>query len=215
MKKNITPDKQSGTLKDALLLFKLIHDEAISEDARHHLLEYVDDILNSAPMTDAAHNKSLFLRGFVDGWQRSDSHSRRNVGEVLQRVKAGETLEQVLDDFNAQLQRSAAAQRAAWLTMPQPKDRNSDEWRYWKLRCLEDAFQGNDIKANEQAWEEFKTLLTGLMAEGGFWYAGNAIALLPHLLIARQEIDWAKANERPSQSAVKGAQKRRQKGASS
>jgi hypothetical protein len=203
-------DQQSGTRKDALLLFKLIHDEAISEDARHHLLEYVDDILNSAPLTDAAHNKPLFLRGFVDGWQRSDSHSRRNVGEILGRVKAGETLEQVLDDFNAQLQRSVAVQRAAWLTMPQPKDRNSDEWRYWKLRRLEDALQGNDIEASEQAWKEFKTLLTGLMAEGGFWYTGNAVALLPHLLIVRQEIDRAKASERPSQG-MKGGLRRRQK----
>jgi hypothetical protein len=38
---------------------------------------------------------------------------------------------------------------------------------------------------------------------------------MPHLIIARQEIDKMNARERRAQAAIKGAQKRRQKGASS
>ncbi len=215
MKKNSTENKQSGTLKDALLLFKLIHDEAISEDARRHLLEYVDDILNSASLTDAAHNKSLFLRGYVEGLEQTDSHSRRNIGEILERIKAGETLEEIIDDFNAQLQRSAEAQRVKWLTMSEPKDKTSSEWRYWTLRRTAHAFQNGDMAARKEAWNEFEALLKGLMADASFWHISNALALMPHLIIARQEIDKMNARERRAQAAIKGVLKRRQKGASS
>ncbi len=38
------------------------------------------------------------------------------------------------------------------------------------------------------AWEEYKALLMGLIANGNFWHTSFAIRLLPLLLDAQQEI---------------------------
>ncbi|MBA3716117.1 MAG: hypothetical protein H0W76_27315 [Pyrinomonadaceae bacterium] len=104
MQKNDTTAKDSGvTRADALLLFKLITDEAGAEDARRSLLEYVDEILNASPISDLTNDRPLFLRGFTEGWPRADQHSRRNVGAILRRVKGGETVESIIADFRAEL----------------------------------------------------------------------------------------------------------------
>jgi hypothetical protein len=201
---NTTTANASGvTRADALLLFKLINDEAVSEDARRHLAEYVDDILSASEVSDLTNNKPLFLRGFAEGWPRADKYSRRNVGELLQRVKCGEALESVIADFRGQLDAGAEARLERWLTMPEPKDKTSDEWRYWKLRRMERAFDGEDGAAYRQAWQEFKLLLNDLMAVEEFWHTGNARALLPHLIIARQQIDKQKARAKRVRAAKK------------
>jgi hypothetical protein len=87
--------------------------------------------------------------------------------------------------------------------MPEPEDKTSDEWRYWKLRRMERAFEGGDGAAYKQAWAEFKLLLNDLMAVEGFWHTGNARALLPTLIIARQQIDEQKAREKKVRAAKK------------
>jgi hypothetical protein len=209
--KSTTTNKQRVTRTDALLLFDLIHDEAVSEDVRCHLIEYVDDVLNSSPISDLTNSRPLFLRALLDGWQRAGKHSRRNVGEVLQRVKGGEALESVIADFRGQLDAGAEARLERWLTMPEPKDKTSDEWRYWKLRRMEKAFDGKDGEAYKQAWQDFRVLLKGLMADESFWHTGTARALLPHLIIARQRIDKQHAHEKRSRAGMKGAESRRMK----
>lgn len=103
MKDTTTTNESEVTRTDALLLFNLINDEAVAEDARRHLREYVDDVLNAAPITDATNNRPLFLRGFAEGWHRVSDHVRRNVGEILQRVKGGESVESVIGDFLRQM----------------------------------------------------------------------------------------------------------------
>ncbi len=212
-KKDTTTNESEVTRADALLLFKLINDEAVSEDARWHLTEYVDDILSGAPATDPTNNRPLFLRGFSEGWPRADDHSRRNVGEFLCRVKKGESVESIIADFRGQLDANAAAYAERWLTMPEPKDKTSDEWRYWKLRRMEKAFDG-DGEAYKQAWTEVTDLLKGLMAEADFWHTGNARALLPTLIIARQRIDETRAfEERESAKAERAATRRKKGGA--
>jgi antitoxin (DNA-binding transcriptional repressor) of toxin-antitoxin stability system len=207
--KDTTTSRSEVTRADALLLFKLINDVAVSEDARRHLAEYVDDILNGAPATDPTNNRPLFLRGFIEGWPRADKHTRRNVGEFLQRVKAGEPVETIIADFRGQLDAGAAAYAERWLTMPEPKDKTSDEWRYWTLRRMERAFEGDDHAAYKGAWAEFTALLKGLMADEDFWHIGNALSLLPHLIIARQQIDERNAREKRSRAGMKGAATRR------
>jgi antitoxin (DNA-binding transcriptional repressor) of toxin-antitoxin stability system len=202
-KNNTTAHESEVTRADALLLFKLINDKAVSKDARHRLAEYVDEVLNAAPITDATNNRPLFLRGFVEGWQQVGGHSRRNVGEILQRVKSGETLESVITDFQRQMTSNEEAHRGGWLNMPEPKDKTSDEWRYWKLRRMEKAFDASDREAYAEAWREFRALLDGLMAEPDFWHTGNARTLLPDLIIARQEIDRTRAFEK--RQRAKGA----------
>jgi hypothetical protein len=204
MQNNTTTANESGvTRADALLLFKLINDEAVSEDARRHLAEYVDDILSASEVSDLTNNRPLFLRGFIEGWPRADKYSRRNVGELLQRVKCGEALASIIADFRGQLDAGAEARLERWLTMPEPKDKTSDEWRYWKLRRMERAFDGEDGAEYKQAWQEFKLLLNDLMAEEDFWHTGNAHALLPRLIIARQQIDKQKARAKRVRAAKK------------
>jgi hypothetical protein len=204
-----TANESKVTRADALLLFKLINDEAVSEDARRHLAEYVDDILSASEVSDLTNNRPLFLRGFAEGWPRADNYSRRNVGELLQRVKRGEALESIIADFRGQLDAGAEARLERWLTMPEPKDKTSDEWRYWKLRRMERAFAGADGEAYRQAWQEFRALLKGLMADESFWHTGNARALLPDLIIARQQIDKQNAYEKRVHAGVKSAASRR------
>jgi hypothetical protein len=204
MQNNTTTANESEvTRADALLLFKLINDEAVPEDARRHLAEYVDDILSASEVSDLTNNRPLFLRGFIEGWPRADKYSRRNVGELLQRVKCGEALASIIADFRGQLDAGAEARLERWLTMPEPKDKTSDEWRYWKLRRMERAFDGEDGAEYKQAWQEFKLLLNDLMAEEDFWHTGNAHALLPRLIIARQQIDKQKARAKRVRAAKK------------
>lgn len=212
MKDTTTANESEVTRADALRLFNLINDETVAQDARRHLTEYVDEILDAAPVTDPTNNRPLFLRGFVEGWGRVDDPSRHNVGEVLQRVKGGESLESVIGDFQRQMTAGNEAIRERWLTMPEPKDKTSDEWRYWTLRRMERAFDGDDREAYNQAWAEFTALLKGLIADEDFWHTGNARALLPHLIIARQRIDEQNAREKRSRAGVKGAETRRKKG---
>ena len=54
----------------------------------------------------------------------------------------------------------------------------------------------------------------GLMRDEDFWHVNNALALLPHLIIARQEIDRRGARDKRLKAAMKAAQTRAaQKGA--
>ncbi len=99
--------------------------------------------------------------------------------------------------------------------MPKPKDKTSSQWRYWTLRKTAHAFQNGYMTARKQAWNEFEALLKGLMADGDFWHISNALAMMPHLIIARREIDKMNERERRAQAVIKGVLKRRQKGASS
>jgi len=213
MKKHTTANESGVTRADALLLFNLINDEAVAEDARRYLTEYVDDILSASQVSDLTNNKPLFLRGFAEGWQRASSHSRRNVGEVLQRVKKGEAIESVIADFRGQRDAGDKAYRERWLNMPEPKDKTSDEWRHWKLRRMGQAFEGEDSGAYARAWDEFRSLLKGLLTDPGFWHVSHACALLPHLIIARQEIDRLDAFACASRAGMKGAATRRRRAA--
>jgi hypothetical protein len=102
--------------------------------------------LSAAPVTDLTNNKALFMR-FTAGWRGAGDHSRRNVGEFLSRVKAGESVESIIADFRGQLDAGAKAYAERWLTMPEPKDKTSDEWRYCSLRRMGRAFDGEDGEA--------------------------------------------------------------------
>lgn len=71
----------------------------------------------------------------------------------------------------------------------EPKDRLSNEWRHWKLRQFEQAFNSGELETYTAAWTEFRDLLRGLMADGNFWHTSHATELLPHLLSIRQYLD--------------------------
>jgi hypothetical protein len=126
-------------------------------------------------------------------------------------VAHGESLAAIHAGREAARARRHAEREAERLNVPEPKDKTSDEWRYWKLRRMERAFDGEDGAEYKQAWAEFTALLKGLMADESFWHTGNARALLPHLIIARQQIDHARAFERSQSAAAKGTAARRKK----
>jgi hypothetical protein len=68
---------------------------------------------------------------------------------------------------------------------PEPADKTSKDWRYWKLRNLEFDLESDDEELRGRAWREFDELYQ--------WFRGSsrqpastARAVLPHLIIARQ-----------------------------
>jgi uncharacterized protein (UPF0147 family) len=203
-KKNSTP--QTNTRKTALRLFNLLHDERVPKDARRTLMEWTDDIANDSPLTDPAQNRNLFLRAFVDGWQRPDSaHARTVMCEILSRLDASESLESIFADFDRERVEWARKAKEEERRKPEPEDKLSDAWRYWTLRKFEDAFNGDDRAAYTAAWREFKTLLNGLTSDGNFYYTSFALALLPQLIICRQEIDKLTRRDRKSKAGMKAA----------
>ena len=195
-----------GLRKDALLLFNLIHDESVPKDVRHEITEYVDEVISGAPSSDAVNNKPHFLRCFTESAAGGLTYQ---VAEILKRLKKGETAESIIRGFDRAREEWRAEREAEMLNASEPKDRLSDEWRYWKLRRMEKAFEGGDRGLYAQVWDEFRSLLKGLLADGSFWHVSNARALLPHLISARQEIDRMDAFEKRSRDGLKGAAARR------
>jgi hypothetical protein len=94
----------------------------------------------------------------------------------------------------------------------EPVDRLSNEWRYWKIREVEKAFSEKEAKAWGEAWDYYRDLLRGLMAEGSFWHTYFARNLLPYLIEARQHIDGLHQQERRVRAGMKGAAARQKKG---
>jgi hypothetical protein len=97
---------------------------------------------------------------------------------------------------------------------PQPKW-DTPEWLEWKLRQMKKAFDGSDAEAYTQAWDEFKTLLNGLLTASDFWHVSHAVALLPTLLAARQEIDLMNRHEKRMRAGMKAAETRKVRSAAS
>ena len=191
--------------RDAVRLFNIVNDQNIPPEVRHALVGYVDDVASSAVSADWTNNSAHFLR-----WSTATARARlsRAVSEIIKRLHKGETAEETIRDFEHQWAVRAASRRRAELTKPEPQDRTSAEWRYWKLRRMEQAFQSGDKEGYRAAWDEFEALLMGLLRDENFWRAQSALTLLPHLMIARQEIDRTKH----SPAAKKSARARTAKG---
>jgi hypothetical protein len=103
--------------------------------------------------------------------------------------------------------------RAADRAKPEPKDRLSAEWRIWKLRQIRRAFSDERMKPEGRepynaAHNYFRELLTGLFYCEDFYRADFILPLLPHLIIARQELDRTERYERRMRAGMKGAQTR-------
>jgi hypothetical protein len=90
-----TSAKIEVTRKDVLMLFNAVNAPGINEKARIDILGFVDEVIDDAPSHDPAYNKELFLKFFPEGWQASDHHTRRNMGEIIQRLRAGQTVEDI------------------------------------------------------------------------------------------------------------------------
>jgi hypothetical protein len=222
--------KQTTTLAHASAaarFHRLITDETQPAEARHDLLEWFDQMCNHTEVN--LEHPAFFPKAFLMAAKGTEEMPRKKRGKnldaawawqaydeiqkTLARTKAGESLAAIYAEREAARERRQAAREAENLNAPEPKDKTSDEWRYWKLRRLERAFAGRreDGEAYAEAWREFRALLDGLLADEDFWHTGNARALLPTLIIARQRIDETRAFEKRQSAAAKGTAARRKK----
>ena len=220
--------KQTTTLAHASAaarFHRLITDENQPEEASRDLLEWFDQMCNHTGVN--LEHPAFFRRAFLMAAKATEEMPRKKRGKsldarcawqaydeiqkTLARIQAGESLAAIYDAREAARSARQAAREAEQLNAPEPKDKTSDEWRYWKLRRMERAFEGGDGAAYKEAWAEFTALLKGLMADESFWHTGNARTLLPHLIIARQEIDRTAAFEKRQSAAAKGTATRRKK----
>ncbi len=205
--------------------YRLITDENQPVEARRDLLEWFDQMCNHAGIS--LEHPAFFRRAFLMATKATEEMPRRKLAKnldaycawqaydeiqkTLARTKAGESLAAIYAGREAARARRHAEREDERLNAPEPKDKASDEWRYWTLRRKERANEGDDRAAYKQAWAEFTALLKGLMADESFWHTGNARDLLPHLIIARQQIDHARAFEKRQSAAAKGTAARRKK----
>ncbi|MGA9997392.1 MAG: hypothetical protein WBP93_18380 [Pyrinomonadaceae bacterium] len=205
--------KERALRRDALLLFNIIHNTANSADARYELTDWATEICGQSAVILPEHYRALFIRTFIEGWKAPGSQHARRVLKTrfLDKLKSGMSLDLAYQEYKREQGEAFAARREAERNAPEPKDKTSDEWRYWKIRQLTRAFTCDETGREEYdaAWEEFKALLNGLLADGNFWHTSNAIHLLPDLLIARQEIDRMNKRERKSDAAMKAAATRK------
>ncbi len=223
-KRKPAPAKLS-TASLASRFYRLITDDGQPEEARRDLLEWFDQMCNHAGIS--LEHPAFFRRAFLMAALATEETPRKKrakhlnahfswqaydaIQKTLKRTQAGESLAAIYAGREAARARRQAAREAENLNAPEPEDTTSDEWRYWKLRRMERAFEGSDREARRQAWAEFTALLESLMADEDFWHISNACALLPHLIIARQRIDETRAFEKRQSAAAKGAAARRKK----
>ena len=218
--------KQTTTLahaSEAARFHRLITDETQPAEARYDLLEWFDQMCNHTGVS--LEHPAFFPKAFLMAAKGTEEMPRRKgvknldapwawqaydeIQKTLARTKAGESLAAIYAGREAARARRHAEREDERLNAPEPKDKASDEWRYWTLRRMERAFEGDDGAEYKQAWAEFTALLKGLMADESFWHTGNARDLLPHLIIARQQIDKQKARAKRVRVGANGAAKSR------
>jgi hypothetical protein len=123
-------------------------------DGAHFFVEHVDAVLEGGedglmPNPDSKYFVPLFVEAWNDRGPR-DRHVRK-LFDLIKRVDEGADLNALYDKDKRQEAARQEALRAASLAKPEPKDRLSDEWRYWKIRHLGAGLQGGDA----EAWGEF------------------------------------------------------------
>ena len=179
--------KAPDTLRrDAVRLFNIVNDQNIPLEVRHALVGYVDDVVSDAPSADWTNNRAHFLRCFIEG---ARGRLTRPVGEIIKRLHKGETAEEIIRDFECRGEATSARLQAEELAKPEPPDRTSAEWRYWKLRRMERALRGEDgPEAHESARREFKQIAHRAVKVATSEYY-HAAQMLPHFIIAVQEME--------------------------
>ncbi|MGA9994817.1 MAG: hypothetical protein WBP93_05340 [Pyrinomonadaceae bacterium] len=130
-------------------------------------------------------------------------------GRIVEVQRTGQTVEEIYQAFEQRQKEWRALREEEERNAPEPKDRLSSQWRYWKLIQMQEAFESDDAKTYSAAWREFTDLLKGLMADEDFWHVSNALPLLPLLIIARQDIDRLNKQERRLNGAMKATATRK------
>jgi hypothetical protein len=180
------------------------------------LMEAADDVTTSAgegamlssPLSD------FFIPFFVKAVRglAPDYHSLVQLKDIIKRVDAGEDLEAIAEEEKAQGGERAEAYKVEQSAKPEPKDKTSDEWRYWKLRRIEAGFYDyeGDTEKYAEAWREFREFFHGYMKNAT---VESAIALLPTLITTHQRQLAYERQDRRRDAGRRGAQTRKAKAA--
>jgi len=217
-----TQPQPLSTPATARRIFQLLNDKSQPAAARDYLDEWLGDLFSHTRAT-CQDSQEEFTYAFLKATKNVETgnlykghrgviskSARQNyklIQNILARLDAGETLESI--HAEAQTERGEWQKKRDEELAVEPKDKLSDEWRAWKIRQVETAFKGEDADAFESAGAEVRQLLKGLMADGDFWHTGNMRVLLPHLIIARQEIDRAELQDKRMDAGMKGASTRK------
>jgi hypothetical protein len=133
--------------------------------------------------------------------------------DIIRRVDAGESLAEMYAECERRHAEWKAEREAEELAKPEPKDKTSAEWRWWKLRQVEADLDSGDTERYGAAWGYFRNLLLWLIADSNFWHVSTVHRLLASLMVIRQELDGMERRERRSDAGVKGAQTRKRNAA--
>jgi hypothetical protein len=175
------------TRKDLLMLFNAINAPGVDNKAQVNILGYVDEVIDNSPSADPAHDKSLFLRLFPKGWQESSYHERRNMGEIIQCIRAGQSIEEIHAHFEQAWKKWRVKNEEKERNAPEPRNKLSSEWRYWKLRQMERALRGESGReAQRTARREFKQIAREAIAIAAF-DSYHAQKMLPDFIVAIQQ----------------------------
>jgi len=191
------------------LVRSLLHDPKQTAAGRRELQEWVDEMINDAGVTvdhPAIFPKMFKLAAAKFDASRRKTRAARYVQKILARVSAGESLDAIAQERAESLRAWSEQHRRAQLNAPEPKDRLSDEWRHWKLAQIQRAFCCGELNLYAAAWEYIEQLQEDLRGRGCFGSVDFIMPILPHLIIAHQEI------ERGDLSPIAGRKRRTSKG---
>jgi hypothetical protein len=172
-------------------------------DGAHFFVEHVDAVLEGGedglmPNPDSRYFVPLFVEAFNERGPR-DNHVRKLLA-LIRRVDEGADLNELHDEADREEAARQEKLRAADLAKPEPEDRLSDKWRYWKIRHLGVGLRGGDAAA----WGEFWRYLDAFKdaARSADAYAATAYTaarqMLPDLLIFWQKNSTEGSRRRPA-----------------
>lgn len=175
-------------------------------EGAYHFSEHVDAVMESGENLLCGINSKYFVPLFVEAVRDPGKYGRGHYGRLLDliaRVDAGADLNALHDEAKRDRAASAEAYKSEELSKPEPKDKTSDEWRYWKLRQIEAGFASDDVEKYREAWREFWQFFDGYKLDRAD--TGSVRELLPTLIIAYQgQLEY----ERQERAGIKGGKTR-------
>jgi hypothetical protein len=154
-------------------------------DGAYYFSEHVDALMESGgQQTLLDFNSEYFIPFFVEAARDCGPKDYRyhRLLDLIRRVDEGADLNQLRDEENRQRAERSARYEVEELAKPEPKDKTSDEWRYWKLRQMKNALRGEDKAAASAAVEEFIGYAEGFLGQRRF-VVSEVEELLPDLII--------------------------------
>jgi hypothetical protein len=160
--------ENAGALKLARRIAEIYAEAVKRGDREDYIMAAADEVLTSggehAMLSSPA--SAFFVAFFVAAVRdlSPEHNALAEVKSIVTRYDAGVTLREQAEEEEARRGEVNERHKAEQLEKPEPKDKLSDEWRYWKLRQVEHAFgpeRMNNPNAYAEAWAYCNTLLAG------------------------------------------------------